>query len=310
MLPVKIITVLSCIVSCIAETEILIGKEDDIDMAQCLKNERISKICLKCSSFPFYAIPSLDTCCSDKSAFLLCEACVNDQDSCEVLMKEIEELDSLSEDRNGNDDYYDGIDTFEDSGEELEYPDAYSMAHRSPVTNTVEKRFGKLFVNRNPKRFGKIFFGKRSEQTADDSSGGMDKRFGRIFMGRGSYFGKRSEMNKRYGTLFTTSKNYFGKRVPYSTNSEILDENYNDIEPEDLDISKRYGRIYMGNRRNKMFGKRYGRIFFGKRSNDFEKRFGTMQMDRNYFMRNPNYGGIDKRYGRLFTGRNNYYFGK
>ncbi|XP_060559888.1 uncharacterized protein LOC132719945 [Ruditapes philippinarum] len=280
MLKMKILCLLSCIVMSLADKESLITNETgSTDSEICSKDEGIAKICLQCSLLSFYATPSLETCCSDESAFLLCEACVNDKDSCETLMNELEAIDTLAED---DEDYFDGSRRGQDSGEE-NYPDSQA----------VDKRYGRLFVNRNPKRYGKIFFGKRSGQAADDNMDEMEKRYGRIFFGGGSYFGKRSEMDKRYGRLFTNSKSYFGKR---SEPNGDLAQAFGD-EQDDLEVAKRYGRVYMGSRRNKLYGKRYGRIFFGKRSNDdMDKRFGTLHMN--------------KRFGRLFTGRRKYYFGK
>lgn len=299
------IILMLCAVPCMGDNQAQIeSSQSENTDASCEADDRIAKVCLKCSSLPFYAVPSLATCCSERSAFLFCEACVNYQDSCETLMEEIRDADAFSTEVNDEEDYYDDVDNDNDVTDELEtVVEPVPLPLPLQVMPSMDKRFGKLFVNRHPKRFGRIFFGKRSEQGVDDPSEEMDKRFGRLYMGSGSYFGKRSDIDKRYGRLFTSSNSYFGKRAPKLADTEVLAPTY---EAEDLDISNQFGS------RDNLFEKRFGRLFFGKRSyDDIDKRYGHLYLGGNRYLKGrPTYYNIDKRFGRLFTGRRNYYFGK
>ncbi|KAL4219006.1 hypothetical protein ACF0H5_021590 [Mactra antiquata] len=291
--------VLTLTTLCLAD-ESPVALSETSNIQQCDNDEDIANICLQCSSLPFEVFTSIDTCCSNRNAFLFCEACVNDKDSCKTLLDEIEDVNEFSEDEDDDmDDYYDMYDDYTDM---LQKPEPLQQVG----IGSVDKRFGKLFV-KSPKRFGRVLFGKRS-----GTEGDFDKRYGRIYMGGsgGSYYGKRNMMDKRYGRLYMNSNGWFGKR---SGDVDNLYDGYMD----DLDVAKRYGRVYMGGSRyNKLFGKRngydkrYGRIFMGGKG-----LFGKRSTESNYLMDYPE--NLDKRseqfalrpkvyekrFGRLFTGR-------
>lgn len=318
---VRLLVLLSLISASFADdTSVIVAKDNT-----CSKDYKVAEICMKCDKLPFNTMSSLSMCCEDTSVFMFCEACVNNEESCQKLLKEMEDVKNFSED---DDDYGEDYDSSDDSLEESDGDNLESFGDK----NAPEKRYGKLFVNRSPKRFGKVFFGKRSKEVLDGNYGEIEKRFGRLYMGSGSYFGKRDEMAKRYGRLYMNG-GYFGKRSLPSDSDEYAEyPDYNGYGSDNVPVDKRYGRIFLGSG-NKMFGKReyddidldkrYGRIFlgkggmFGKRSSDidydyfypnYDKRFGQLYLGRNRYL-SSKYGNRNKRYGRLFTGRTKYLFG-
>lgn len=288
---------------------------------QCTYDNKAAEICLNCSRLPFNNFASLSSCCSDKEALLFCEACINNENSCNTLLNEIEDVKELSEDNNEDyDSDYDYFDSTEDYNGEEEIE-----ALPSDLKTVPDKRYGRLFVNKSPKRYGRVFFGKRSDKFVNNY-GNLDKRYGRLYLGGGSYFGKKDEMAKRYGSLFMNSR-FAGKRVPPTQDANLDLYDLRGYVDDDLPNDKRFGRVFVSGR---MLGsglfnregtnKRYGRLFvsrnkmFGKRTvtNDGypnrDKRFGILYLGSNRSVPSR-YVHRNKRYGRLFMGRKKYYFG-
>ena len=319
-----------------------IASVDDI----CNNDDDAADVCLACSSLAFQVDITVEICCQSKEAFIFCDACMNDQDSCKVVIAETEALKTMY------DEYSDDVDNdvmgeSDDADYNMKEVNGIFPDESSAVG--VQKRFGKLFVG-GPKRYrsSRYSIGKRSDDGID-----LDKRFGRLFTGFGSLYRKGS--GKRFGKLFTGSRSLFGKRS---------DEGEGQVD-------KRYGQVYMGGLfngrgRNRLFGKRtfdadeldsgadkrFGKLFtFGKRGLDYsdeddsvegdltplEKRYGSLFVNSRFGKRD---GGVDdadndtynmdkrfgrlhlnrmkswgnrfllgKRYGRLFAGRRKYYFG-
>lgn len=302
---------------------------DNILDNQCKNDDDKASKCLTCSSLEFNDRITFDSCCSDNNKFLVCDACVEDNDSCKVLMQEYEDIDEIYrdyidgvDDNYSTDDYYDANDV-----------DDFLFNNDKPAGIDVQKRYGKLFM-KNPKRYGRIFFGKRDSGSDFED---MDKRFGRLYMGSGSYFGKRDVADKRFGRLYLGSGSYFGKR-----GMDIGSDDLNNGEDfTSGDVDKRYGQLLFGSsnsspkgRRLKLFGKRdgvdsefpqydkrYGRLFtngkykFGKRDMElvdsdlapFEKRYGSLFVSK--FGKRDEYsdeeadGSMDKRFGRLYMNK-------
>ncbi|XP_052790261.1 uncharacterized protein LOC128224462 [Mya arenaria] len=168
-------------------------------------------------------------------------------------------------------------------GKRSEYSDSL------PYDN-FDKRFGRIFMGQKGHRHN--YFGKRNFDNLALDNSVPEKRFGQIFMNRGkSLFGKRNngdqndldmldeeyegnEQNeypeKRYGRVYLGGGKFLlGKRgAPYPYNSIGYEHELSPLDGEnnDLNMDKRFGRIYM-NRMNlfqrRPSHKRYGRLFTG-----------------------------------------------
>lgn len=156
---------------------------------QCSADEDMANVCEQCVTLPFYGMTSLVTCCSDEYTFQFCQMCVNDKQSCQKLLKELESFNPMwMQKRNAKK----SIDN--------DTNDPQLRMRRSSALAEIFSRSSLLrnLLSGKKNRLSQKHDSENTELTNPDVfyDADADKHYGQQYMRANQYFGKRGVNNK------------------------------------------------------------------------------------------------------------------